>query len=317
MSIDGGGIKGVFPASFLAALEDAVSHSVADYFDLLVGTSTGGIIALGLGLGYSARELLAFYEEMGPRVFRRGRFPRVRRMLRCKHESAGLEEALRCKFGDRRLGESTKRLVIPSMNLETGEVFIYKTAHHPRLEKDYRAKAVDVALATASAPTYFPAHRSPEGVPLIDGGTYANNPVGLAVVEAIGVLGWSRESLRVLSLGCTVEALDVGKGRNRSLGLGYWAAKLGDVLMLGQSSLALGMALILAGHDRVERICPVAPRGRFRLDTTQEIESLRGLGFAEARRSLPRMRELFLDGVVEEFRPHRRVFPGDVGGERQ
>ena len=66
LAIDGGGIKGVFPASFLATVEDSIGNNVARYFDLIVGTSTGGIIALGLGLGLSAKEILAFYEESGP-----------------------------------------------------------------------------------------------------------------------------------------------------------------------------------------------------------------------------------------------------------
>src|SRR5579862_8970222 len=69
LTIDGGGIKGVFPASFLATVEDSVGAKAGDYFDLIVGTSTGGIIALGLGLGFSATDLLAFYESLGPRVF--------------------------------------------------------------------------------------------------------------------------------------------------------------------------------------------------------------------------------------------------------
>ena len=73
LAIDGGGIKGVFPAAFLATVEDTIKRNVADYFDLIVGTSTGGIIALGLGLGLSAKELLAFYEEHGPIIFKGNR----------------------------------------------------------------------------------------------------------------------------------------------------------------------------------------------------------------------------------------------------
>src|SRR6266404_7090824 len=69
LSIDGGGVKGVFPASFLATIEDAIGGSIADHFDLIVGTSTGGIIALGLGLGLKAHELLSFYENWGPQIF--------------------------------------------------------------------------------------------------------------------------------------------------------------------------------------------------------------------------------------------------------
>ena len=70
LCIDGGGIKGVFPASFLSTIEEAVGRPVADYFDLIVGTSTGGIIALGLGLGLGAGDLLRFYEQRGAAIFK-------------------------------------------------------------------------------------------------------------------------------------------------------------------------------------------------------------------------------------------------------
>lgn len=69
LSIDGGGIKGVFPAAFLATIEQSVGGNIADYFDLIVGTSTGGIIALGLGMGLTAGEILRFYETHGPSIF--------------------------------------------------------------------------------------------------------------------------------------------------------------------------------------------------------------------------------------------------------
>ena len=77
LSIDGGGIKGVFPAAFLATLEDSFGGSVGRFFDLIVGTSTGGIIAIGLGLGLSAKEILWFYEEHGPTIFCGSRFART------------------------------------------------------------------------------------------------------------------------------------------------------------------------------------------------------------------------------------------------
>ena len=138
LAIDGGGIKGVFPASFLATVEDSIGDNVANYFDLIVGTSTGGIIALGLGLGLSAKEILAFYEEFGPHIF--GGTRRLR-WLRCfsttKYNRGPLKKALKdtC-FGDKKLGDSTKRLVIPCLNTSrTGEVHVYKTAHHPSIGK--------------------------------------------------------------------------------------------------------------------------------------------------------------------------------------
>ena len=308
LAIDGGGIKGVFPASFLATIEDSVGGRIVDYFDLIVGTSTGGIIALGLGLGLSAEEILRFYEDSGSKVFGGNHVLRnLKRLGIAKYDNRNLRSALQGTFGDQRLGESKTRVVIPSMNLETGQVYIYKTAHHPKLERDYGEGAVEVALATASAPTFFPTHRSSAGIPLIDGGVWANNPVGLAVVEAVGVLEWPRDALRVLSVGCTSELLDIGKGRSWSLGLGYWGTKIIDLFMTAQSSASLGTAQVLAGHENVVRICPYVPKGRFSLDAHKEMDSLKGLGASEARYALPRIRPMFFSEPAEDFVPYKQV----------
>ena len=306
LSIDGGGIKGVFPAAFLATLEDSFGGSVGRFFDLIVGTSTGGIIAIGLGLGLSAKEILWFYEEHGPTIFCGSRFARTLRQLGIsKYDTAGLREALEVVFGDRRLGESTKRLVIPSCNLDTGEVHIWKTSHHPRLERDYKCLATEVALSTAAAPTYFPTHRSAAGIPLLDGGMWANNPVGIAAVEAVGVLGWPKESLTILSLGCTTTPLDVRIGRWLPLGWLYWGVgrKLADVFMATQSSAALGMAIHLIGDRKnLVRISPAVNRS-FTLDNVSEIPSLKGLGDSEARKALPDLRPMFFADVADPFVP--------------
>ena len=303
LAIDGGGIKGVFPASFLATVENSIEGNIADYFDLIVGTSTGGIIALGLGLGLSAEEMLGFYEKYGPTLFKGNRRLRWLRSLgTSKYSSAPLEEALRSCFGEKRLGDSEKRLVIPSLNLENGEVYIYKTAHHPRLERDYKEKAIDVALKTAAAPTYFPTHRSAAGTPLIDGGMWANNPVGMAVVEAITLLDWPRDTLKVLSLGCTTEPLNVNLGRNAPLGQLYWVTKFVNVFMHAQSHASLGTAKLLAGYGNIVRVDPSMARGKFSLDKASAIPSLKGLGEIEARKALPELREVFLGDHAEPFK---------------
>ena len=149
LAIDGGGIKGVFPASFLSSVEDTIGDKVSNYFDLIVGTSTGGIIALGLGMGMPSSEILSFYKELGPNIFRKKPFNAIRRLFSSKYNQAPLRSALESKFKAFKLGESSKRLVIPSLNLETGSVHLYKTAHHPRLEMDYKESVVSIALATA------------------------------------------------------------------------------------------------------------------------------------------------------------------------
>ncbi|HLC87978.1 MAG TPA: patatin-like phospholipase family protein, partial [Patescibacteria group bacterium] len=121
LSIDGGGIKGVFPASFLSTVEDSIKGKVSDHFDLIVGTSTGGIIALALGLGFSAKEILEFYEQYGPKIFKGNKFLSfIRQLGYAKYEHKDLKLALINTFGDKKIGQSKNRLVIPSLNLETG-----------------------------------------------------------------------------------------------------------------------------------------------------------------------------------------------------
>jgi hypothetical protein len=308
LAIDGGGIKGVLPAALLAEVEECLGRPVVDYFDLIAGTSTGGILALGLGLGLSAAEILGLYEKLGPLVFGGNRLVRgLQHWGFAKYRPDQLKTALTTWFGERRLGESRVRLVIPSTNLETGEVYIFKTAHVPRFERDFRVRVVDIAMATAAAPTYFPTYWLTTGVPLIDGGVWANNPAGLAVVEAIGVLGWPREEVRVLSLGCSTAPLDVRGARAFPHGKAYWATKTVDVFMAGQSSGALGTAAVLLGHENVVRISPIVPSGRFALDATKGMRSLRGLGMSEARKALPGLRELFFDQPAEPFVPCRTL----------
>jgi hypothetical protein len=305
LSIDGGGIKGVFPASFLATVEGVVGHNIADYFDLIVGTSTGGIIALGLGLGLSASEMLEFYEKYGPSIFAGHRRWRGMRSLGfVKYDRAPLEFALNEVFGERKIGESRKRLVIPSLNAETNEVHIWKTSHHPRFQLDYKCKVVEAALATAAAPTFFPTYRADSGIPLIDGGMWANNPVTVGVVEAIGILGWPREDLRVLSLGCTTAALNMKWALSRFAGKLRWANKVADVFMAAQESSAVGMAQhLVTDRNNVVRISPSVGT-RYELDDFRGISNIRGLGVTEARKALPSLRPMFIDcGVAEPFEP--------------
>lgn len=310
LCIDGGGIKGVFPASFLSTIEQSLGVPVVDYFDLIVGTSTGGIIALGLGLGLSANDLLRFYEERGPEIFNgNGRARWIRQLFRAKYDPEPLRRSLSEAFGSQRLGDSRKRLVVPSFNVETGEVHVWKTAHHPRLERDYLHSAVEVALSTGAAPTYFPTHTSKSGVPLIDGGVWANNPVTIATVEAIGVLGWQASELRILSLGCTTAPLDIDWGQKHSLGKLGWATKITDLFMTAQSVSATGMTQhLLPDRNNLVRISPTVGKNRFELDRVSEIPLLYGMGNSEARKAIPYLRAIFFgEPVQEEFVPCHRL----------
>lgn len=294
LSIDGGGIKGVFPAAFLSTLEEDLPCAIGQYFDLIVGTSTGGIIALALGAGFSASEVLQFYERYGPDIFKQqGIFARIGHYFRGKHRAEPLRAALEELFKQFRVGDSRTRLAIPAQNLETGHVNVFKTAHHPRLTMDYKKLMVEVAMATSAAPTYFPTHRTSNGTSVIDGGLWANNPAGIAAVEAVGVLKWVQEEVRCLSLSCTVAPPTTNAAHGRHQGKLYWALKLLEVVGAGQSSGSMGTARLLLGRDNVVRIAPVVAPGVFALDGIDAIERLKGLGNSEARDAKPRLTDFF------------------------
>jgi len=303
LSLDGGGIKGVFEASFLNAVQKATSAPLASYFDLIAGTSTGGIIAIGLGLGLGAADLLEFYKSHGPQIFNRsggrlvGWWHWLSDKMKNRYSAERLRAALEETFKEKKLGDATTRLLIPAFNLSAGEIHIFKTRHHPRLQMDYKVRAVDVALATTAAPSYFPIHRSEEML-LIDGGIWANNPTGLAVVEAMTILEVPRANIQVLSIGCTQEVSDLSGGGSGEL---QWARRALNCAFAGQSFGSMGTAAMLVGHERILRINPPVPKGKFSLDSTKGIDQLEALGTFEARKALPELNRRFLGEGAEPF----------------
>lgn len=302
LSIDGGGIKGIFPAAFLAALEDDLNIKTSEYFDLIAGTSTGGIIALGLGLGLTAETILEFYLQKGALIFPAGRgFKRFSWLVSpSRYDGKALHTAVGEIFGNRLLGDSARPLFIPSFDANTGMIHIYKTAHHERLRRDYRCTAVEVAMATSAAPVYLPSYRSDRDITLIDGGIWANNPAGLAVVEGISMLGAKPDQIDVLSIGCTDTPPDFFRTRKW---FGHWPLKLLDAVFRGQSFASLGTAQHLVGHQNVHRISPTVAAGRYKLDKTEGIEDMRGLGYEVARYESPKLKALFFSTKADQFTP--------------
>jgi uncharacterized protein len=317
LCIDGGGIMGTLPASFLASLEEDLDRPIGEYFDLIAGTSTGGILAIGLALGIPARDLLDLYVRRGPHIFGQsggalanlagGAWRYVKHIFAPKHDADLLRTELVSVLSDKRIGEARTRLVIPAWDADHCGVYIFKTAHHPRLKSDYKRLAVDAAMATAAAPSYYKRHRMADDVGLLDGGVWANNPIALAVVEAISLLGWPASSLRVLSLGCVNEVYMIGEAP----GWGGLARDVTRLFMDGQSHGALGMAKLLTGHqnerEAIFRCCPDVPKNFFKLDDARKITQLKGMGVSSARKERPRIEPVFLNGPVESFKPVYRL----------
>ena len=278
LSLDGGGIKGLFSAALLAAIEEDLKINIVDHFDLISGTSTGGIIALGLGLGMKPREIVEFYLREGPVIFPRWfGLKRFQHWAFRKFSAVPLQAALKRCFKDKRFGDSIRPLIIPSYNLGEDDVYLFRTPHHERLKRDYKVPAWKVALSTGSAPTFFPCAREVDSVRLIDGGVWANNPTMVAIVEAYSTLNASLESQWVLSIG-TSDAVSHRRKRLNSGGIFAWAVGNAavDVIMRGQSVAADHQAGHLLGRERVERLNPKVAADEFSLDGVDKADDLIG-----------------------------------------
>ena len=257
LSIDGGGIKGIFPATILSTLEKDYldGRPIGDYFDLIAGTSTGGIIALGLGAGLSATEIERMYMDEGHLVFpstRRGLTGKIRRFFRARYDRKALDELLSNRVGGKTLRESKYRLLVPATEGENGEVWVYKTPHHPDYKLDGNELMSSVASATSSAPTYFAPFRN-KGYAYLDGGIWANNPTMAALVEAFSCFDVQPENVRILSLGCGGKPFQMTDGQAKSSGLIHWY-RVFEVQMHLQSETAINQAGLLIGRKQVTRL---------------------------------------------------------------
>lgn len=312
LALDGGGAKALFTAHVLARLEEDLGLSVADSFDLIAGTSAGGIIALALGAGFRPAEILEHYQELIAKVFppsRRGWRSRLRQVFRPIYAAEALREALQDVLGDRLLGDSQKRLVIPSWDVQRGAVHVFKTPHNDRLRRDWKHSMVDVANATAAAPLYFPAARV-DGLRLIDGGVWANNPSVVAIAEATSMLGAPMSALRVLNIG-TMEADSSHTQKLDNGGLLRWALPAAPTILNASSRGAQGIAEHLVGKSNYWRFDARTSKGMYALDAV-DVEDVRGLAAAASRDLSPVFEEHFSTHRAALYAPAFSLHRPDV-----
>jgi hypothetical protein len=264
--VDGGGIKGLFPATVLAELERRYldGKSIASYFDLVAGTSTGGILALGLGAGLTAAALADLYTQRGADIFPEptdSSFGRMRAWWRSKrhylhyhYERDSLEKLLSDTLGPKLFGDSIVRLCIPAFEGKHSEVFMFKTPHHPDYKFDRFEPMVTVALATSAAPTYFRPLEH-KGYTLVDGGVWANNPAMLAVIEALICFDIDRSQIDLLSLGCGEDRYVISDDKMYPGGKLAWYDVIFAAMRL-QSLSAINQARLLLGPPSVHRVDP-------------------------------------------------------------
>jgi uncharacterized protein len=198
LSIDGGGIKGLIPAVILDRLEHAVGRPVAECFDLIAGTSTGGILAVALARAgengrplWSAAELIELYETEGPRIFDRSVFKALESAFGIEDEKyprENLERALDHYLGEAMLSEAICDVLIAAYETEQRFPFFFKR-RRAREDPAHDFPIRDVAYATSAAPTYFEPLKlgttdAVEYFSLVDGGVFASNPAMCAYAEA-------------------------------------------------------------------------------------------------------------------------------------
>lgn len=194
LSVDGGGLRGLVPAMILRDLEQRLNAAsgqqrrLSDWFHMFAGTSTGGLIALGLTApnGMDGEQLVQLYRERGAEIFPpRSRLPRlVRGLFVPKWSNRGLRKVIADEIGEASLSEAARDLVVTAYDM---------TGHQPVHFKRWTARdrggfanptMADAALATSAAPTYLPPHEI-DGHALVDGGVFASNPSIAAIAEAL------------------------------------------------------------------------------------------------------------------------------------
>lgn len=309
LALDGGGIKGAFTASVLATLENSIGSRIANQFDLIAGTSTGGILAIALGMGLHPDDMLRFYRERGPIVFPIMRFQRKLRsklhnLLWPKYSQDVLRRELeRAYFPNKQpkvLGDSVCRLVIPAYDAVGGVCHVFRTPHHSLLKGDASTNAAEVALATAAAPTYFSSavvQNMVAKASYFDGGVWANCPAMAAIVEAVCYLKVPLDRIDVLSVGTTDEPFTVKS--MAEAGWARWGKTLIDLLMSAQLDASVRHAQLLVGKPRFLRVNVTTTPGMYALDGVREIENLIALGNQTASQLdiLNQVKSRFLNGI--------------------
>ena len=238
LSIDGGGIRGIIPAIILAELQKRLARNLYEVFDLIAGTSTGGIIALGIGTRghegqpYSPDELLNLYIENGPAIFKKNLFTRVKEVFLPKYSPDALEEILAKFFQATEFKTALTPLLISSYDLQKQRPFMFKS-HYIAAHPNYNWEVKSIARATSAAPTFFPPlhlTKGAEDYALVDGGVFVNNPSMAAYAEARSLYPEFAQFV-VVSVGTGDRQDRIAFAQAKKWGLLGWAKQIVPVFM--------------------------------------------------------------------------------------
>jgi patatin-like phospholipase/acyl hydrolase len=239
LAIDGGGIRGLIPALVLTELERRAGRRTFELFDLIAGTSTGGILACALCAPdpLPAAELVRLYDEEGPKIFDRSLFQRIRSaegLVDEKYDDAALDRALERFLEHKRLAETRPDLIVPSYDAALPGPYFFKTTKARETPDSDDFPLSIVARATSAAPTYFEALGTGDKA-LVDGGVFATNPAMCAFAEVLNREDVSPRDVVLLSLGCGERTEKHSFDEIKDWGLVRWARPILDVVFDGVS----------------------------------------------------------------------------------
>lgn len=238
LAIDGGGIRGIIPAMILSEIQKRLGAGLHKFVDMISGTSTGGIIALGIGTQcnngqpYSPIELADLYVEKGPVIFKKDWLTSIKNWGRPKYSPDALEATLVEFFGATQFDTALTPLLISSYDLQGQLPFFFKS-HRIAYDPRYNWPAVSIARATSAAPTFFPPlqlARNGESYTLVDGGVFVNNPAMAAYAEARALYPEALEFI-VVSAGTGNRQDQISYQQAKNWGLLQWARQIPPVFM--------------------------------------------------------------------------------------
>lgn len=241
LAIDGGGIRGIFPAQILKRIKEELAIDFCQKMQIITGTSTGAIIAAGLAIEYPIEKIVELYKTEGRRIFHRNYSEFLNKynwkgLLQSKYNNLYLKKILNNVFKNLTLSETKARLMIPASDASNGSVFIFKSNYDENFVRDKDIKIADAVLASCSAPTFFNPVKVKEYL-LADGGLWANNPSLIALTEAMGSrFKKDKSQIRILSLGTGLgKKYYDPKDDNKDWGFKRWGLGLVSTVMNLQS----------------------------------------------------------------------------------
>jgi len=252
LSIDGGGLRGIVPVLILKRIEEMTGKKIHELFDVIVGTSTGGIIACGLtctkdGITplLTIDKLEELYTTKGDVIFPAKKnfitksISSINSIYNPKFSPKGLDGLLTEYFGDLTLVDTLKPIIVTSYDIKNNEPLIFKTRNAIWDKTLYNAKLKDVCRATSAAPTYLPSYEMKyEGKEriCIDGGIYINNPAMAGVSDVLRSMeGLNINDIECLSLGTGIYTENLGVKKTSSWGLLNWAKPITTLMMQANS----------------------------------------------------------------------------------